>query len=359
MPRSKTLMGVTFQYDGSLNTGIVVHKEIDISINTKIIQIIKDEIIKKRQVLMGACHDNPTPNSIGETLLTHGYSPQNLSYIIPLLVEEGFCSTNGRKPFTIKFGGGALEQRADRPSMSAFKTIQRMEERVGQLITEFSECLNIFDGAQLFTGPSLYFHYKTLRIRGKYSTAVDTLNDEDFYDSLYATLTAWGMHRMGTGNAKLAELDEIKESFRQQVEQIREVEAYAISELEKSRVGQVAEQLWRIISGLKIGIGETKIVANSKALHHLLPSLIPPVDREHTIRFFYHHKTLNQGDENAFREIYPYFHQIATSCKGEIQQRVTARHGMDTSETKVIDNAIVGYVRKYLPKKKKTSDSER
>jgi hypothetical protein len=243
--------------------------------------------------------------------------------------------------------------------MSAFKTVQRMEERVGKLIAEFSECLNVFDGAQLFTGPSLYFHFKTLRIRGKYTTTVDTLNDDDFYDSLYATLTAWGMHRMGAVNTKLVEMDKIKESFHRQAEQIRQVEAYTLSKLEKSQVGQATDQLWQIIAGLKIGVGETKIVANSKALHHLLPSLMPPIDREYTIRFFYHHKTLKKEDnERAFREIYPYFHQIATACKGQIQKRVTARQGMDTSETKVIDNAIVGYVRKYLPKKKANNSSD-
>lgn len=237
--------------------------------------------------------------------------------------------------------------------MSTSKTIRRLENRVSQLMVEFSGCLEAFDRARLFTGPSLYFHSKTLRVRRNYATAVDALSDEDFFDSLYATLTAWGMHRMGQGNTKLAELDQIKRSFCQQAEQIQQVEAYTICKLEKSQVEAVIDQLWQIIAGLRIGVGETKIVANSKALHHVLPSLMPPIDREYTIRFFFHHTTLNQGDEIAFREMYPYFHQIASSCKTQIQQRVAAQQGMDTSETKVIDNAIVGYVRRYLPKKEK------
>jgi hypothetical protein len=45
-----------------------------------------------------ACRDK---NSIGESLKAQGYSPQNLSYVIPLLIEEGFCVANDKKPFVI------------------------------------------------------------------------------------------------------------------------------------------------------------------------------------------------------------------------------------------------------------------
>ena len=44
------------------------------------------------------------------------------------------------------------------------------------------------------------------------------------------------------------------------------------------------------ISGLRISASETQIVAGSRALHHVLPELVPPIDREHTIQFFYGYK---------------------------------------------------------------------
>ena len=232
--------------------------------------------------------------------------------------------------------------------MSSYKTLERMKERVVRLTAEFTECLDVFDNAKLFTGPSLYFHLKTLAIRSKHPTAIQTLNDDDFFESLYATLAAWGMHRMGRGNTKLAELDEIKSSFRRQTEQIRMIETFTITNLLDLGAEQVMVQLWQIITGLKVGIGTTKIVANSKALHHLLPSLVPPIDREYTLRFFYNRKTLTQGDEVAFQEIFPYFHAIGAGRKEEIARRIG--RGMNTSETKVIDNAIVGFVHRHLKK---------
>lgn len=85
---------------------------------------------------------------------------------------------------------------------------------------------------------------------------------------------------------------------------------------------------------------------------------MPPIDRQYTIRFLYHHKTLSRGDEATFREIYPYFHRIAISCHQPIQARLEARKGMDTCAMKVIDNAIVGYVLTHLPRTPSTSLNE-
>ncbi len=101
MNQTKTLMGVGFKYEGSLDNGLVIHKRISIGISKDIVNTIKSEIIRRSPVLMGACRDNPSKHSIGESLKMQGYSPQNLSYVIPLLIEEGFCVANDKKPFVI------------------------------------------------------------------------------------------------------------------------------------------------------------------------------------------------------------------------------------------------------------------
>ena len=63
---------------------------------------------------------------------------------------------------------------------------------------------------------------------------------------------------------------------------------------------------------------------------------------EFDFRFFYNHKNLSRGDETTFVEIFPYFHRIMLSCHSDIDSLLGAR--MNTSATKVADNAIVGYV---------------
>lgn len=229
-------------------------------------------------------------------------------------------------------------------------TIERMERRVKTLIEQFDRFVRIFDQRNLFTGPSVYFHTKTLEIQQRYSTPCDALRDDLFFDYLYATLTAWGLHRMGPGSTKLAEIGELKTSFERQKERIRALQPFELDNIPNDELGSVTLALWDVLDNLQVGVGETKIVAGSKALHHLLPNLIPPIDGEYTLRFFYNNRgtALNQGDENAFKEIYPYFCQIALSCVKEIGKHIG--HGMNTSKTKVIDNAIVGFVLQELPK---------
>ena len=230
-------------------------------------------------------------------------------------------------------------------------TIRRMQERVGSLIEHFDEYVGVFDQRNLFTGPSVYFHTKTLEILRRHNKPSEALLDDLFFDYLYATLTSWGLHRMGPGFAKLAELGEIKTSFRMQKvrEHISNLECFEITNIQEGNIASITSDLWGILANTRVSVSKTKIVANSKALHHILPELMPPIDREYTLRFFYNHTTLNQGDEVAFKEIYPYFHKIASTCKDKIMSHIGV--GMNTSQTKVIDNAIVGFVLKELKKK--------
>lgn len=98
---SRTLMGVEFNYSGSLDDELTIYKNTDIKISKFIIDFIKQEIELKSPILMGANRDNPPLNSIGKSLLDQRLSPQNSSYVIPLLIEEGFCLANDRRPFII------------------------------------------------------------------------------------------------------------------------------------------------------------------------------------------------------------------------------------------------------------------
>lgn len=104
MPIAKTVTGQPFEYSGTLTTGITVffkppHKKM---IAREIVRIIRDEITKRSPVLMGASRKPLVKDSVGETLsVKHGESPQVISYVLPLLIEEGFCTVSNGKPFVI------------------------------------------------------------------------------------------------------------------------------------------------------------------------------------------------------------------------------------------------------------------
>jgi len=107
-----------------------------------------------------------------------------------------------------------------------------------------------------------------------------------------------------------------------------------------------------VIDRLTIGAGEAKIVANSKALHHVLPQLVPPIDRQYTLRFFFNNLMFAPADQHRkFATVYTRFHEIGATCRDQIDRALAdpeADAKMNTSFTKVIDNAIIGYCQRGL-----------
>ena len=91
--RSEAVTGVTFEYSGSLAEGLIVEREASTTrIPPKAIQLIRQEIVGRSPVRMGATRDHPAKDSVGETLVRNGFQAQFMSYVLPLLVEEGYCS---------------------------------------------------------------------------------------------------------------------------------------------------------------------------------------------------------------------------------------------------------------------------
>ena len=71
-------------------------------ITSETVRIIREEITNRSPVRMGANRKPLVADSVGETLwLKHRTTPQVMSYVLPLLVEEGFCTVSDRKPFVI------------------------------------------------------------------------------------------------------------------------------------------------------------------------------------------------------------------------------------------------------------------
>jgi hypothetical protein len=102
LQKALTISGIEFKYDGSISTELTIYLNNSTTrIPKTIIEKIKTEITNRSPVLMGANRDRPAENSIGEALRRDHHSPQNLSYVIPLLIEEGFCSASKKKPFII------------------------------------------------------------------------------------------------------------------------------------------------------------------------------------------------------------------------------------------------------------------
>jgi len=208
--------------------------------------------------------------------------------------------------------------------------------------------VNYFVDSANFTGPSLHFYEKATAIRSKCSNVGQLLNEPLFCEWVYATLTAWGMHRMGPGNTKLKPLETIMASLDQQSDKINDLWDLRLENITNDQVKSTAATLWQILDKLNVSIAATKIVANTKTLHHILPSLVAPIDRTYTLRFFYNSNTKLEAER--FTEMFRGFHRIAVSAKDEIARLLGGQCAWNTSESKIIDNAIVGWVLENFPK---------
>ena len=161
-------------------------------------------------------------------------------------------------------------------------TIRRMRNCVEKLSGNLVYYLDKFDEANIFTGPSLFFHFRTLDRLKHLGALSAAFEDTLFFEYLYATLASWGLHRMGDTATKMVDFESFQSSLQAKKDDIVVLQGYKLTQLSEVDLKTVTETLGNILSNIKISASKTQLVAGSKALHHLLPKLMPPIDRQYT-----------------------------------------------------------------------------
>lgn len=203
-----------------------------------------------------------------------------------------------------------------------------------------------------FGGPSLYFHNRALNERN-----INFLSDNHL-EMIYATLTAWGMHRMGVTKTKMVAFNDFKIAILKEQNNLIELKELKIEEIENSEIERVIEKVNKICFNLKSSSSNSYLVGNSKTLAHILPNLVPPIDRQYTIRFFTKEPTgfldlkgkfktiqdLKKNEESEYfvhimRKTYDFINHI------KLDPEIKIEPPFNTSLPKIFDNLIVTYVR--------------
>jgi hypothetical protein len=243
--------------------------------------------------------------------------------------------------------GDARDSEAEPVAVQQSSRIRRQDRARGNveaLVSDLATYVRRFESRNRFGGPSRYFHDRAIERRRQHDSVDTLLQDERFLEYVYAVLPAWGMHRMGEQAAKVGEFEDMVGSLRSALPLLRRLWPVEITRLQADRVSTTAHDVWAVIGSLRVSTSETRIVAGSKALHHVLPDLVPPIDRQYTFRFFTGQKAVTGGDERAFGEWFPYFVEIASRGRVPIEEALARQGFMATSVTKVIDNAIIGFM---------------
>lgn len=212
------------------------------------------------------------------------------------------------------------------------------QEKVADILTNAERYHDAYYEAETFRGPSLYFHQRALETRKLRNFSIHL-------EYVYATLASWGMHRMGARGSKMQQF----ETFRRSVEPLKDrvVEAQQFTpQTMSSAEWSVLNEVFRAIKVMATG---TSLVGNSKVMHHMMPNIVPPIDRYYTLSYL-------RGNSNICNEldlewalmkeiISDFFIPIACDAeynlKGMKWIERQSEYPWDTSLLKIVDNLVI------------------
>jgi hypothetical protein len=211
-----------------------------------------------------------------------------------------------------------------------------------------------------FGGPCVYFHLECLRAGSEAFLSPRQL------EMLYATLTAWGLHRMGDverTKTKLRDWKRFHDSLLAQGDTLRRFVGHEFLRMKEAEYSEAVLELRGCYESLDLSVADSTVVVNSKALHHVLPELIPPIDRQYTIRFFTQAPETWRDRKGRFRQVqipkglaaqFKLFHETCVKLKRLADQVDPAlfeeeRRRYAVTAPKALDNAIVNFVRTVSP----------
>jgi hypothetical protein len=199
--------------------------------------------------------------------------------------------------------------------------------------------------ADEFGAASEYFHDKAIQWADR------AFLSQRHIEYVYATLIAWGMHRMGDPakvKTKLKPFANFFASLARHKHDLRRLRTSRLERLSDKTFGRIFDELQPIFLSLDVSESTAIVVAHSKTLHHVLPDLIPPVDRRYTLQFFRGNTNLPKAREKqyeVFRDICVRICEILKSDQLR-RSRVIQDYQRDSptgSLPKLVDNLIITF----------------
>lgn len=213
------------------------------------------------------------------------------------------------------------------------------DDQQNRLLCALDDAHAAYYRAETFGGPSLHFHLRSLE-------AARAQDFRCFAEYVYAVLASWGMHRMGPGGSKMREFADFQSS-------LHAVWGIALRLQEKTPEvlsGSDWPDLESVFRGIRCMASGTSLVGNSKVMAHLLPNLIPPVDREYTLKFLFRSGQIANDMENEWKKLiqilkgffYPVVQSSLFQSKADGWLECRDQFKWDTSRMKILDNLVIG-----------------
>lgn len=222
------------------------------------------------------------------------------------------------------------------------------EEKITELKNNFEHYVKLFYDNPPPTWEKKLEQYKKVveKLRSSQERGKLFANDE-FLREVYESVKKWVEYR----GAKMVEFENFRDSIKENLQILLELVPYKLNELEGKNWEEVKDKIKKGLFTeknefkLKVMKGSSQLVGFSKTLHHLLPDLIPPIDREYVLSFCGEAPPWKEPEK--FFDVLEVFHSI---CRNLTEN--DCRGKWDTSVPKLVDHAIVGFMRKQAQKEK-------
>ena len=217
-----------------------------------------------------------------------------------------------------------------------------MNERASTLIknwnSEFIDRTPFWD-----KGPSKFFYEEIIEAHQE-KDITTLLEDKGFLKDCYACLAVWGLDRMGAGGPKMKDFKEFREQIRNNHFCIEKLSQYEIGHSQSTEALSLLSQTFQDIQVLD---NKTRLVANSKLLHFLLPNLVPVVDQQYIVRYF----TQKEFNPKSLQTLGPEDESEFFSKIFKIYNALMFKYNLQGQDPLLeIDKGIVNHVRKKLGK---------
>ena len=167
----------------------------------------------------------------------------------------------------------------------------QFKEKIEDILANYERYQEAYYEVETFRGPSLYFHQRAIETR-----QLDREHLLTHLEYVYATLSSWGMQRMQKGGSKMKSFDVFRKSIEHLHGRIAEAQEYEFLEMNNQKWSLLKE----IFKGIDVVASGTSLVGNSKVMHHMLPRIVPPIDREYTLWYLFGNKTIKNDLEGEW-----------------------------------------------------------
>jgi hypothetical protein len=180
-------------------------------------------------------------------------------------------------------------------------------------------------------GSYLYNEILKINIENKFETK--------FIELAYTTLSAWSMNSRG---AKLQDFNKFAKSIKKYSKIFLELSKYNIIDIREPIIDEKIKELFYNLS--IVGDGKPPLVTFSKIMHFYIPELVMPIDRTYTLQFFYSNTNISKNIDIQYIMFKKIHEEVCRFTK--IKKLNKYKDNIwNRSIPKIIDNAIIGYMR--------------